>query len=98
MTLKHFLKGLHFAVTPSKAAALQITLNGTVSRAVISRFDLTLATKRFAMAARTRNVKLVPSPKLVGHPKSAKVEITILAVDAAGTRTTVTRTVMIRAH
>jgi hypothetical protein len=38
----------------------------------------------------------VPSRRLVGHPSSVKVFLTILAIDAAGTRTQVTRTVMIK--
>ena len=96
MTLAQFLKGLRFTVTPNKAAALQLTLTGTVSRAVISRFNLALASKQFGLSAGKRSVKLVPTRKLVGHPKSAKVQLTIVAVDAAGTRSTVTRTVTIK--
>ncbi|HEX3688751.1 MAG TPA: kelch repeat-containing protein [Solirubrobacteraceae bacterium] len=96
LTLKRFLKGVSFAVTPSKAAALQVTLTGTVNRAVISRFNLTLASKKLKLASGRRTIKLVPSRKLVGHPRSARVQVTILAVDAAGTRTVVTRTVAIR--
>jgi hypothetical protein len=96
MTLKQFLKGLRFKVTPSKAAALQITLTGTTSRAVIGRFNLALATKRFGLSAAKRSVKLVPSRKLVGHPRAAKVQLTVVAVDAAGTRSQATRTLTIK--
>jgi hypothetical protein len=38
----------------------------------------------------------VPSRRLVGHPKSARVQVTIVATDAAGTRSTVTRAVAIK--
>ena len=96
LTLKRFLKGLSFGVTPSKAAALQVTLTGTVNRAVISRFNLTLAGKKLKLAAGKRTIKLVPSRRLVGHPRSVKVLLTVVAVDAAGTRSQTTRTVTIK--
>jgi hypothetical protein len=80
----------------AKAAALQITLTGTTSRAVIGRFNLALATKRFGLSSAKRTVKLVPSRKLVGHPRAAKVQLTVVAVDAAGTRSQATRTLTIK--
>jgi hypothetical protein len=96
MTLKRFLKGLRFTVTPNKAAALQVTLTAAVRHAVISRSNLTLASKRFRLSTRRRSVRLVPSRRLVGHPKSAKVRLTVVAVDASGKRSTVTRTVTVK--
>jgi hypothetical protein len=41
-------------------------------------------------------VKLVPSGKLAGHPRAAKVQLTVVAVDAAGTRSQATRTPTIK--
>ena len=90
MTLRAFLKGLRFTVTPSKAVTLRITVTK------FARPHSALAGTRFRMSVRKRAVKLVPSRRLVGHPKSTKVQLTIVAVDAAGTRSTVTRTLTIK--
>ena len=96
MTLRQFLKGLSFKVTASKAVALQITLSGTEHRGAFSRFTLTLASAKLRLAPGRRTVKLVPLRRLVGHPRSVKALVTIVATDAAGTRTQVTRTVTIK--
>jgi Fibronectin type III domain/Kelch motif len=97
LSLSRFLKGLTFSVKPDKAAALQITLLGTVDRATIAAaFDLTLATKRLKLSAAKRRVKLVPNRRLVGHPRTARVRLEIVATDAAGTRSTTRRAVTIR--
>src|SRR6201999_4197772 len=90
MTLKAFLKGLRFTVTPSKSVRLQIALTD------IARPHRALAGTRLRMSARRRAVKLFPSRGRVGHARSAKVQLTVVAVDAAGTRFTVTRTLTIR--
>jgi Kelch motif len=96
MTLRHFLKGLRFKITPSKAVALRITLSGTARRGLLPRFALTLANAKLKLARGARTVKLRPAHRLVGHPKSTKVQLTIVAVDAAGTRSAVTRTLTIK--
>jgi hypothetical protein len=94
MTLKQFLKGVRFTVTPSKAVTIQVTLTGAITRRVSSRFKL--AGARFGLAAAARKVKLMPSRKLVGHSNSMKLQLTIVANDAAGTRSTVTRVLTIK--
>ncbi len=97
LTLKQLRKGVRFSITPSKAAALAVTLLATAKHATIaSVLNLTLAAKSFASSAATRRVTLVPSRQLLGHPRTATVRLVILAVDAAGSRTTVTRSVIIR--
>jgi hypothetical protein len=90
MTLKAFFKGLHFTVTPSKSVALQVTVTK------VARPHRALAGKRFQMSTRKRAVNLVPSRKRVGHPRSVKVRVTVIAIDPAGTRSTVTRTLTIK--
>jgi N-acetylneuraminic acid mutarotase len=96
MTLRQFLRGLGFKVTPSKAVALKITVTGTPKRRALSPFAQTLASARLKLAPGRRTVKLVPARRLVGHPRSVKVLVTVVATDAAGTRTQVTRTLTIR--
>jgi N-acetylneuraminic acid mutarotase len=92
LKLKAFLKGITFSETPNKAASLQISLIGSVNRATIARaFNLTLARKSLRLSARRQTIKLVPSKKLVGNPRRAKVELVIVATDAAGSRSTTTR-------
>jgi N-acetylneuraminic acid mutarotase len=96
LKLKRFLKGVKFSVTPSKAASLQISLLATASGATISRaFNLTLAGKSLRRSARRRTLKLVPSKKLVGHPHKAKVELVIIATDAAGSRSTTAKLIIV---
>ncbi len=69
--LKGLLKGISFSVAPNKAAALVVELVGSVHRATISAFNLTLARKSRALSSRRRTIKLVPSKKLVGRPRHA---------------------------
>ena len=92
--LAAFLKGVGFTVTPNHAAALQISLIGAAARVTIARaFNLTLASKRFSLSAGKRTVSLKPSKTLVGRPRSATVQLVIVAIDAAGARSTTTRTI-----
>jgi hypothetical protein len=94
LKLAAFLKGVGFRVTPNKAASLKVSLLGGVNRATIARaFNLTLASKNLGLSARTRSVRLVPAKKLVGRPRSATVQLVIVATDAAGSRSTTTRTI-----
>jgi hypothetical protein len=96
LKLKAFLAGLKFSVKPNKAASLQITLLGTVNEATIaSAYNLTLASKKLGRGSSKRSVKLVPSKRLVGSPRSATVELVIVATDAAGKSSTTTRKIKI---
>jgi Kelch motif/Fibronectin type III domain len=97
LKLRSFLKGVKVKITPNKPCALQVSLLGSVSRAKISRaFNLTLASKSLRTSSRAQTVKLVPSKKLVGNPSKAKVELVIVATDAAGNRATTTKSISIR--
>lgn len=83
-------------MAPNKAASLQISLLASVDRAMIARaFNLTLATKSLGLSAARRVVVLMPSKRLVGHPRKAKVELVIVATDAAAGRSTTTRTITV---
>jgi len=97
LALGQFLKELHFAVKPSKPSSLQIMLRGTVNRAAIAdAFDLTLAHKTLGISAAKRTIALRPSRNLVGDPSRVKVQLVIVAYDAAGSRSTTTRTITVR--
>ncbi len=90
--LSAFLKGVRFTVTPSRTAALQVSLIGAVNRATIARaYSLTLASTRLGPSARQRTVTLKPSKALVGRPRSATVQLVIVATGAGGARSTTTR-------
>ena len=91
-------KGIKAKITPNEAAKLEVTLEGTPRTAVLSAaYGLTLASKTLALAAGTRSATLKPPAKLVGHPKrSFKVRIKVVATDAAGNRSTATRTVTVK--
>ena len=93
--LKSFLKGISLSVAPNKAAALVVELVGSVHKATISSFNLTLARKSLALSSRRRTIKLVPSKKLVGRPRHAKVQLLIVATDSGGLRSTTTRTISV---
>jgi hypothetical protein len=95
--LAAFLKGVKVTVTPNEAAALEITLEGTLTNARISAYNVALAKKTLASAAGGRSVTLKPAKKVVGKPRKAvKVRVRVLATDAAGNRSTITRTISVK--
>lgn len=97
LKLKAFLKGIKFKITPSKAASLKVSLFGTVNKATIAKaFNLTLASTSTKLSSSARTVKLVPAKKLVGKPKKVKVEIVIVATDAARLSSTTMKTITVR--
>ena len=90
-------KGVKATITVSEAAKLEVSLEGTPSTAVLSAaYGLTLASKTVNNASGTKSVTLKPSRKLVGRPRRAfKVRIKVVATDAAGSRSTATRTLTV---
>jgi N-acetylneuraminic acid mutarotase len=96
LKLKAFLKGISFKVTPNQPVALQVSLFGRVGQATIaSAYDLTLASASTKRSAATRTIKLVPSKKLTGKPRKAKVEVVIVATAATGLTSTTTKTISV---
>jgi hypothetical protein len=91
-------KGVKATITVSEAATLEVSLEGTPKSAVLSAaYGLTLATKTVKNATGTKSVTLKPSSKLVGKPRRAfKVRIKVVATDAAGNRSTATRTLTVK--
>jgi Domain of unknown function (DUF4394)/Calx-beta domain len=91
-------KGVKAKITVSEAAKLDVSLEGTPKTAVLSAaYGLTLATKTVSNAKGTKSVTLKPSRKLVGKPRRAfKVRVKVVATDAAGNRSTATRTLTVK--
>ncbi len=96
LSLTRFLQGVRFSVRPSKAASLQVSLLATAKGATIARAGtLTLATKNMRRSTNRRQVVLVPEKALVGQPRTARVELVIVAIDKAGSRSTTSRSITI---
>ncbi len=96
MNLTSFLQGVRFSVKPSKAASLQISLLATAKEATIARAGtLTLANMNMRRSANRRHVALVPLKRFVGQPRTASVELVIVAIDKAGSRSTTSRWITI---
>jgi hypothetical protein len=97
LTQAKLLKGLKVAVTPGEAASLDVSLLGATSRAVLARAgDVTLASQSLPLKAGTRTVKLKPKRKLlVGAKRRFTARLQVVATDAAGNRTLVTRRVVV---
>jgi Kelch motif/Galactose oxidase, central domain/Fibronectin type III domain len=92
LRLTSFIHGVRFSVKPNKTASLQISLLASANVATIARAgSLTLASKHMGQSAKLRRVLLAPPRNLVGHPRLAKVELVIVAIDKAGSRSTTSR-------
>lgn len=91
-----FLRGVGLAVNTNEGCSLEVSLVGSARRATISRvWNLTLGRSRFARARGTRRVRVRPSRRLVGNARHMRVRVQVLAVDKAGNRRTVTRSIRV---
>jgi hypothetical protein len=96
-TLSKFLAGFKLSVTPSEPATVEVTLQGTTTKATIAAYELTLFSRTLVLAAGKRTLAIKPNAKLVGKPpKSVKVRLRIVAVDAAGNRRTSDSTITVK--
>jgi len=99
VTLAAFIRrGVRVTATPGEPARLEFVLEGNVRNAKLgAAFNLTLASRRFALSARSRTATLKPRRRLVGRPRKAfRVRVRVTATDAAGNRRTVTRRVTVK--
>ena len=97
MTRSRLAKGIRFRVTTNEAASLDAVLLGHAGQARISRaYNLTLAHRRSAAARGTRSLRLRPARSLLGTARRFTVRLRVLAVDVAGNRRTVSRTIRVR--
>ena len=96
LKLKSFLKGLTATLTPSEPVALTVDLIASTKKATIAKtYNLALATTRYGSSAAARKLKLKPNKKLIGRARKFTVQLKVLAVDAAGNRRTVTKTIKV---
>ena len=98
MTLAAFRRGMKVTIRPSEPARIELALEGTITSARISAFNVTLAKVTIGRLAGTRRVTLKPSRRVAGTPRkrSVKVRVRLVATDAAGNRRTTTRTITVR--
>jgi hypothetical protein len=96
LKLKSFLKGVTATLTPSEPSSLAIQLVASAKKATVAKaYNLTVATKAYGRSALARKIKLKPSKKLVGKAHKFTVRLIIVAVDAAGNRSTTTKTIKV---
>jgi hypothetical protein len=94
---RRFLRGLSPNILVSEAASLDVTLLARARTARIARAgDLVLAERHLAISARTRSVRLKPKRALVAKSARFSVRVRVTATDAAGNRSTRTKTVPVR--
>jgi hypothetical protein len=92
-----FLKGVSARISGNEPVSLEVTLLGKASSASVARTgDVVLAEKKFALSASARSVKLKPKRSLVGRRKRFSVRLQVVATDAAGNRSTKTKTIRVR--
>jgi hypothetical protein len=101
ISFENFIKhGLIVTIKPNEAARMQVALAGSLSKARVSAvsYNVDLRDVVLSRRARTRKVTLKPNSKLVGRPhKAFKVQVSILATDAAGNRGAAHKTFTVRA-
>lgn len=99
MTRAAFLRGVTVAITPSEPSALTVDLLGSTRRAVLARAGTVelAASRTLPLGAGTRTVVLRPALRLVRDARSRfTARLRVIATDAAGNRTTVTRSIVVR--
>jgi hypothetical protein len=94
---KKFFNGISARVSTGEAVSLDVALLGKARSAGLARTaDVVLATKSFGLSTAKRSVKLKPKRSLVGRRKSFTVRLQVIATDAAGNRSTKTKTIRVR--
>jgi streptogramin lyase/subtilisin-like proprotein convertase family protein len=95
-TLTAFRRGPRFTVTPSEAVTLDVTLSLKPKAVTIASADSILLYERTSSATNATAMIVKPSARLLGRPKRTfRVQLRIVASDAAGNRTTVTKTIRV---
>jgi hypothetical protein len=97
VTRKRFFAGIASRISSSEPVSLEVALLGRARSAGLARAgDVILAERNFAMSAARRSVRLKPKRSLVGRRKTLSVRLRVIAIDAAGNRTTKTKTIRVR--
>jgi hypothetical protein len=91
------LKGVSARISGNEPVSMEVSLLGKASSATVARAgDVVLAQKNFALSPSARNAKLKPKRSLLGKRKRFSVRLQVIATDAAGNRTTTTKTIRVR--
>src|SRR5829696_207223 len=97
LTPRNFLKGVSGRIATNEPVSLEVALLGRARSAGLARAgDVVLAERNFGMSPATRSVKLKPKRSLVGKRKRFTARLRVIATDAAGNRSTKTKTIRVR--
>jgi Domain of unknown function (DUF4394)/Thrombospondin type 3 repeat len=97
MTHKRFFAGVVTRIAVGEPARLEVTVLGRARSARIARAgDVVLAERRLGLSGRTRTVRLRPKRSLASRRARFSVRLRVIATDAAGNRSTRTRTIRVR--
>ena len=95
--LASFKKGLKVAAGCDEPCSFEIELLGSASSVKLARtYDLRLASKSLARGSGMRSVTLKPRERLLGRHRRLSVQLKVTATDAAGNKSTRTRTMKVR--
>jgi Domain of unknown function DUF11 len=100
ITLKKLLKnGVRFKESANEPTAFTNELYGSVGSASLARlakaFNLRLAQATFPLSTSTRTVAIKPNRRLIGKRKKFSLQVVVTGTDAAGNRTTTSRTIKV---
>ena len=96
-TRAKLLKGIVARISANEPVSLEVALLGKARSAGLAHTaDLVLAERNFGMSTAPRKVKLKPKRSLVGKRKRFTVRLRVIATDAAGNRSTRTKSIRIR--
>jgi Ca2+-binding RTX toxin-like protein len=97
MKLRSFVKGVKVSAGCDEPCSLDVELRGSARTVRIARsYDLTLGTRSLPRAAGTRSLTLKPARRLVGRARRLTAQLRVTAIDAAGNRSTKTKTIKVR--
>ena len=97
MKRKRFFAGVVTRIAVSEAARLDVVLLGRARTARVARAgDVVLAERHLGSSATTRSVKLRPTRALASRSARFSARLRVTATDAAGNRSTKTRTIRVR--
>jgi hypothetical protein len=96
LTLKKLLAGITFTVVPSEPSSIDATLAGSARSVKLAKtYNLTVAHRKLGLAAGRRRVTLKVRKKLLGKSRKFSLQLTIVATDAAGNKSTLKRTIKV---
>lgn len=97
LRIDRLLRGLEVEVTTSEEATLDLSLSATPRRVELAgKPRLILAEKSLGLASGTRSVKLKPQRKLLRRAGAFRAELRLVAIDGAGNRQPVKRSIRVR--